>query len=84
MTEPKPNRPIPVGAPDPELSTSPVLEATDPDLEDMAPVPDEEAVCYFNNRVYAPGTFVCAGTSELLRCWNGVWVREGSCDPDNP
>jgi len=76
--------PIQVGAPDPELNTSPILEEFDEEFPALTQQFDELPVCYFNNVAYATGTFVCSGTGELLRCEKGVWVLEGSCDPDNP
>jgi hypothetical protein len=72
-----------VGAPVPDLRTSPVLEETDEDYETAARSAPEDAVCYFNNALYRAGEYVCSG-DELLHCFGGVWVREGSCDPDNP
>ncbi|MEJ2060841.1 MAG: hypothetical protein P8Y64_10200 [Gammaproteobacteria bacterium] len=73
-----------VGAPDPELRNSPIMEETDEDFEVLAQETDELPVCYFNSTAYAHGTFVCSGSGELLRCEKGVWVRSGGCDPDNP
>lgn len=73
-----------VGAPDPEMKTSPILDEMDEDY----PLPGEEMddvpICYFNNVVYKTGTYVCSGSGELLHCDKGLWVRQGSCDPDNP
>ncbi len=74
-----------VGAPDPELRTSPIvehsageeLEPVDPGVQPDEPV--ESGVCYFNGEAYPVGQYVCAG-DELLRCERGgVWVRKGSC-----
>jgi hypothetical protein len=67
-----------VGAPDPELKTSPILD--DVDREGLSLDAElEEGYCYFNNQIYQLGDYVCSG-DELLRCEeNGVWVREGSC-----
>ena len=66
-----------VGAPDPELKTSPIFDGSE-----EAPSLDQEletGVCYFNNEVFAIGDYVCSG-NELLRCEErGVWVREGDC-----
>ena len=72
-----------VGAPDPELRNSPIIEETDEEYEVLVREAPEDAVCYFNNTLYRSGQFVCSG-DELLRCEAGAWVREGSCDPDNP
>lgn len=68
-----------VGAPDPELKTSPIFDSSgndEPSLDREL----EEGVCFFNNETFRIGTYVCSG-EELLRCEErGVWVREGSCD----
>ncbi len=79
--------PTHVGAPDPELRNSPIVEETDEEFEilgqalDDAPV--DTTVCYFNDTAFPHGHYVCSGP-ELLRCERGAWVRRGSCDPDNP
>jgi hypothetical protein len=69
---------VQVGAPDPELKTSPILD--DEDREDYSPEVDEgEGFCFFNDQSFALGDYICSG-NELLRCEErGVWVREGSC-----
>lgn len=68
-----------VGAPDPELKTSPILDDSEDDLPDGLEV--ESGVCYFNNVPYPLGTYVLSG-DELLRCeQRGVWVREGEMRP---
>jgi hypothetical protein len=72
-----------VGAPDPELRTSPILEELDEGLETFATELLETSVCFFNDERYHDGALVCSG-HELLRCERGSWVRTGSCDPDNP
>jgi len=71
--------PIPqVGAPDPELRTSPVF---DEDEERSLDLEQATATCYFNDVAYPVGQFVAAG-SELLRCeQGGVWVRRGELLP---
>ena len=76
--------PIAVGAPDPEHKTSPILDEYDEDFPILAQQIEELPVCYFNSVAYDDGTFVCIGSGELLRCEKGIWVQEGSCDPDNP
>ena len=62
-----------VGAPDPELNTSPIIDeseydetAASPDLELEAPM------CYFNGEPFALGACVRSG-SEVLQC-TGRWV----------
>ncbi|HHH35582.1 MAG TPA: hypothetical protein ENK48_01975 [Gammaproteobacteria bacterium] len=74
-----------VGSPDPELRTSPIVEATSDEEEgDFVPEMEDYPVCYFNNVSYREGSYVCSGSGELLRCEKGVWVMVGGCDPDNP
>jgi len=72
-----------VGAPDPELKTSPILEDTDEEFEVAAQKVEGLPVCYFNDSSYANGKYVCSGSGELLHCNYGVWIREGTCDPEN-
>ncbi|HKK06874.1 MAG: hypothetical protein P8009_08125 [Gammaproteobacteria bacterium] len=76
-------KPISVGAPDPELKNSPIMEETDEDFEVLAQEVGETPVCYFNNVSYPDGRFVCSGSGELLKCTRGVWLLEGTCDPEN-
>jgi hypothetical protein len=75
--------PLPqLGAPDPELRTSPIIDeaeydehAASPDLEIEAPA------CYFNGEPFALGTYVKSG-AEVLQCaGRGVWVRKGESRP---
>lgn len=72
-------KPIPdVGAPDPELKTSPVIEE---DEELSLDLELESGVCYFNNKAYPLGQYVKSGL-ELLHCEErGVWVRRGEKQP---
>ncbi|HEX9626533.1 MAG TPA: DUF1496 domain-containing protein [Acidiferrobacterales bacterium] len=69
-----------VGAPDPELRNSPIYDEMERDSLD----PDlaiETGACYFNDRRFSLGDYVCSG-DELLKCEErGVWVRRGSCHP---
>lgn len=73
-----------VGAPDPEMKNSPILdesvdnEQTGADVESVA-----FAQCHFNDNAYENGSEVCSG-DELLKCERGNWIRIGSCDQDNP
>jgi hypothetical protein len=63
-----------VGAVDPELKTSPIL---DEDEESEVDLDLETGACYFNNVAYPIGQFVLSG-SELLHCEaRGLWVRRG-------
>ena len=74
---------VQVGAPDPELRNSPIVEETDENYEIAAQTLPDEPLCFFNGHAYRHDQFVCSG-SELLRCFRGAWVQEGSCDPTNP
>jgi len=68
-----------VGAPDPALRTSPILEGIDEDFSLDAEI--ETGVCYFNNVAYPIGSYVQSG-DEILKCeGHGVWVREGEHEP---
>ncbi len=77
------NNVIQVGAPDPELKNSPIEQEGDEEREYIKQQLPGEPVCYFNNRSYHNGTYVCS-SNILLRCDYGVWIQTGSCDPDNP
>lgn len=72
-----------VGAQDPELRNSPIADEEDEDTDVVRQQVPGEPVCYYNGTEYRHGTFVRAG-SQLLKCSYGVWVDEGSSDPDNP
>lgn len=72
-----------VGSPDPELKTSPIVEDLDENFEVTAQEVEDLPVCYFNNVSYPNGKYVCSGSGELLHCRKGLWVREGTCDPEN-
>jgi hypothetical protein len=66
-----------VGAPDPELKNSPIV---DRESEEFEMLDLESGVCYFNGVDYTNGAYVCSG-NELLHCERGVWIRKGSCYP---
>lgn len=70
-----------VGAPDPEQNTSPIFDWSDDEFLSL----DRElerGICYFNNLSFELGDYVCSG-NELLRCdEKGVWVRHGTCYPE--
>ena len=69
-----------VGAPDPELKTSPIFDGSDDEFLSLD-AELETGLCYFNDQRYELGEYVCSG-DELLRCESqGVWIREGSCHP---
>jgi len=63
-----------LGAPDPELRNSPILDrwdAGEPDLDSEL----EAGACYFNDRRYAFGEYVRSG-DELLHCSErGIWLK---------
>lgn len=68
-----------VGAPDPELKTSPILE--NDEEQETLDSELEAGACYFNGVAYAIGAFVRSG-SEVLRCVDrGVWVCQGEIEP---
>lgn len=67
-----------VGAPDPELRNSPILDWED---QEFAVSEATSGMCYFNGQGYAVNDYVCSG-NELLRCEaRGVWVRQGPVEP---
>jgi hypothetical protein len=67
-----------VGAPDPELNTSPIIDESE--FDEAAASPDlelETVACYFNGVAFPIGTYVQSG-SEVLQCTGrGVWTRKG-------
>ena len=66
-----------VGAPDPELKNSPIIDEAE--FDEQAASRDlelEEAACYFNGEAFALGSYVQSG-SEVLQCTGrGVWTRK--------
>lgn len=74
---------VDVGAPDPELNTSPIAEEGSEDTEALRLEVPGEPVCYFNDKKFATGAYVKSGTS-VLKCDYGIWVPAGPADPDNP
>lgn len=68
-----------VGAADPELRTSPILD--DEEEEASLDAELESGVCYFNGLAYPIGHHVRSG-GEVLHCvGRGVWVRAGEIEP---
>ena len=63
--------------------TSPIFEETDEEFEAAGMEMGESGACYYNDIAYMEGQLICSG-SELLSCSRGGWLRQGSCDPDNP
>ena len=74
---------VQVGSPDPELKTSPIMEDQDEDYDVTAQEVEDLPICFFNDTSYQNGAYVCSGSGELLHCNSGIWVREGTCDPEN-
>jgi hypothetical protein len=73
------HRPLQVGAVDPELKTSPIL---DEDEENLLELGHESGACLFNGVSYAIGEYVLSG-NELLHCEErGLWVRKGEIRTD--
>ena len=66
-----------VGAPDPELKNSPIID-DDSEVSEYEDIELETGVCYFNDVAYAIGDYVSSG-DELLHCMErGIWVRVGA------
>ncbi len=64
-----------VGAPDPERRNSPIQTDPEQSFELLREqVGDEAAGCYFNDQLYAEGSYVLSG-STYLRCERGIWVE---------
>lgn len=72
-----------VGAPDPELKTSPITDEGDEEFDVISQEVEDLPTCYFNDVSYPAGKYVCSSSKELLQCQNGLWVRVGTCDPEN-
>ena len=73
-----------VGAPDPELKTSPIVEDINEDNAVLAQEVEDLPYCLFNNVSFDDGEYVCSGSGALLHCEKGLWGSMGGCDPDNP
>jgi hypothetical protein len=67
-----------VGAPDPELRTSPILDG---DQEETLDSELETDACYFNGIAYAIGDYARSGDEVLLCTGRGVWVRQAEIEP---
>jgi hypothetical protein len=72
-----------VGAIDPELQSSPVVEEMEEDAYTLRQQVADQAVCFFNGEVFRDGEFVRSGTM-MLKCSKGLWIEAGSADPRNP
>ena len=67
-----------LGAPDPKLKTSPIVDENEEislDSELEAPV------CYFNGVAYPIGTCVSSGSEVLCCVERGIWMRKGETHP---
>ena len=70
-----------VGAPDPNLETSPILDENE--REDIEPEA-ASAFCWFNGVASRVGDYVLSG-HEVLRCEApGLWVRQGELPVSGP
>ncbi|HEX2494113.1 MAG TPA: hypothetical protein VHK24_10080 [Steroidobacter sp.] len=78
----KPHIPA-VGAMDPELRNSPIIQEFDEDADVVGLTAPDESVCYFNGREYGNNSYVRSG-DQLLKCRDGVWIEAGPGDPLNP
>lgn len=68
-----------VGAPAPELKTSPIYDEFEDDSLDLEL---ETGACYFNSVVYPRGQYLLSG-DELLHCEErGIWVRKAEMRPE--
>ena len=72
-----------VGAPVPELNTSPIAEENSDDAAVIRQQVPGEPVCYFNGKSFATGAYIKSGAS-VLKCDYGIWIPAGPGDPDNP
>lgn len=67
-----------VGAPDPELNTSPIFDEYE---EFSLDLDIQTGACYFNNVAYPRGQYLRSG-NELLHCEEqGIWVRKEEMRP---
>ena len=71
-----------LGAPDPELRNSPIIDESE--YDEHAASPDleiEKGACYFNGEAFAIGRYVKSGSEVLFCTGRGVWVRQGEKRP---
>lgn len=66
--------PIDLGAPDPDLNTSPIFMNVDDEREITETEIPEERACYFNGESYPHGAYVKSATT-ILKCDRGAWVE---------
>ena len=73
-----------VGTADPERRNSPLQTDPEQSFELMREqVGDEAAGCYFNDHLYAEGSYVRSG-STYLRCERGIWIEAGTTTSESP
>ena len=72
-------QPIDVGAPQPDLQTSPILSDFDDEREMIEAQIPEERLCHFNGVIYPHGTHIKSGTL-ILECDRGAWVESESIE----
>lgn len=67
-----------VGALDPELNTSPIIDESEHDeTAGSRDLELEASACYFNGEAFPIGVYVQSG-AEVLQCTGrGVWTRKG-------
>lgn len=71
-----------VGAPDPELRNSPIIDDAEYDEHDGSrDLELESAGCYFNGQAFPIGQYVLSGSEVLLCTERGVWLRKGEKRP---
>lgn len=68
-----------LGAPEPELRTSPIFPDFDAEREVVDTAIPEERICYFNGESFTHGSYVKSG-SMILQCDRGAWVETGLPD----
>lgn len=72
-----------VGAPDPELESSPIIDEAEYDEREASPdLEIEQGACYFNGEAFRIGQYVRSGSEVLLCTGRGVWVRQGERQPE--
>jgi hypothetical protein len=72
-----------LGAPDPELKNSPIIDEAEYDEHEASPdLEIEQGVCYFNGEAFRIGQYVRSGSEVLLCSGRGVWIRQGEKRPE--
>ena len=65
---------IDVGAPVPDMKTSPIFLDMEDERQIIEAEIPEERVCYFNDKSYPHDTYI-KSTGTILRCDRGAWVE---------